>query len=180
MSSRGPLPDPNAVRRNAPRIPTTQLRASGPDREPPDVPETYGLMEAGRNFWDWAWRLPQACAWDDGSLYAVARRAQLEDDLAMLRGSDVWMIELEEFLDTAPEDLFKQIQSVFGALKRVAGGEVSLMKEIRELDNKLGLTPESMARLRWTIVADEHSQQTKAPAPASSRKEQRERLSVAS
>lgn len=178
MSSRGPLPDPNAIRRNAPRIPTTNLRASGPDREPPDVPETYSLHEAGRSFWDWAWRLPQACAWDDGTVYAVARRAQLEDDLAMLRGSDAWMIELEEFLDTAEDEIFGQIQKVFGALKRIAGNEVSLMKEMRELDNKLGLTPEAMARLRWQIVDDSDPADSKTPEPTKENTDRRARLSA--
>lgn len=174
---RGPLPDPNAVRANAPRIPTTNLRSSGPDREPPEVPETYALHDAGRKFWDWAWRLPQACAWDDGTLYAVARRAQLEDDLAMLRGSDAWMIELEEFMDTAEEDMFGHIKKVFSALRRLAGNEVSIMKEMRELDNKLGLTPEAMARLRWSIVDDSPEDEKPKSAPKAST-DRRARLSV--
>jgi hypothetical protein len=39
-------------------------------------------------------------------------------------------------------------------LKRSATGEVALMKEMRELDNRLGLNPKAMADLRWSIAAD--------------------------
>ena len=84
--ARGPLPKPGARRRNAPTIPTTSLKADGRGVPAPDSP--YALGEAGAAWWEWAWALPQACAWDDGALYAVARRAQLEDDMVALELND--------------------------------------------------------------------------------------------
>jgi hypothetical protein len=86
--SRGPLPNPNARRRNAPTIPTTVLPAGGRKGPAPRVPATYKLMTAGKAWWRWAWSLPQAAAWDTGSHYALARRAQLEDTLAALAVDD--------------------------------------------------------------------------------------------
>lgn len=79
----GPLPTGKAIRRNAPTIPTTELRAGGPDRPVPAVPQGYKLRAAGKRFWEWAWHTPQACAWDDGVLFTVARRAGLEDLLCV-------------------------------------------------------------------------------------------------
>src|SRR5687768_7619732 len=86
----GPLPEPEETRRrrNAPTIPTTELPLAGRTEDPPDVPDTYVLRAAGVAWWEWAWRLPQACAWDGGALYVAARRAQLEDDLVVLDDAD--------------------------------------------------------------------------------------------
>jgi hypothetical protein len=36
-------------------------------------------------------------------------------------------------------------------LKRSATGEVALMKEMRELENRLGLNPKAMVDLRWSV-----------------------------
>lgn len=74
------LPTGTAVRRNAPTIPTTTLPASG--RQAPAPTSPYELGTAGHTWWTWAWATPQACAWDDGQLYAIARRARLEDAMA--------------------------------------------------------------------------------------------------
>lgn len=147
----GPLPDPNARRRNAPTIPTTRLPANGLQRPAPNCP--YDLSEAGARYWEWAWALPQAAAWDDGALYAVARRAQLEDDAASLSFSDY--LDLDDLLAGADRDAIRRVKDALMTLKRSASGKISLEKEMRELDNKLGLNPEAMARLRWTIVSDE-------------------------
>ena len=86
--SRGPLPNPNRRRRNAPTIPTTSLPAGGRKGRAPKVPAGYELRDAGAAWWRWAWSLPQAVAWDDGSHYALARRAQLEDTLGAVAVDD--------------------------------------------------------------------------------------------
>lgn len=147
----GPLPNPNARRRNAPTIPTTRLPAAGRQAPAPACP--YELGRQGAIFWDWAWRLPQAAAWDDGAAYVVARRAQLEDDTAALHFSDY--PDLDDLLDGADRDAIKRVEQALATLKRCASGKITLEREMRELDNKLGLSPEAMAKLRWTIVDDE-------------------------
>lgn len=151
MATRGPLPDPAHRRRNAPTIPTTRLPASGRHDPAPECP--YELDEAGSTFWHWAWALPQAMAWDDGALYAIARRAQLEDDVVALYFNDY--LDLTDLLAGADRDAIARVKRALETLKRCATGKVTLEREMRELDNKLGLSPEAMSRLRWTIVDDE-------------------------
>jgi hypothetical protein len=84
--SRGPLPQPGARRRNAPTIQSTSLPADGRKGRRRSA---RTRSAPGTRWWRWAWRLPQAAKWDDGALYAVARRAQLEDDLAALEDVDL-------------------------------------------------------------------------------------------
>jgi hypothetical protein len=117
----GPLPSPNARRRNAPTIPTTDLPAEGRKGRAPACP--YKLGKAGAAWWRWAWKLPQACGWSPGDLYVVARRARLEDD--------------------------EQTSAT--------------LREARELDDRLGLTPKGMGALRWRIVEKPAAD---APVPA--------------
>src|SRR5689334_856280 len=109
----GPLPNPQARRRNAPTISSTDLPREGRRGAAPKCP--YPLGDAGRAWWAWAWALPQATRWDVGSLYFVARRASLED------------LNAEEF-------------------------KAPVQKEMRELDNRLGLNPKAMADLRWRVA----------------------------
>lgn len=153
----GPLPNPQRRRRNAPTVPTTTLPASGRKGRPPNCP--YELGRDGAAWWRWAWTLPQAVAWSRGDLFAIARRARLEDDIAAFDFSDG--MELAELLSCESAENAKRIEWALVALKRAAGSKLSIEKEMRELDAKLGLTPESMARLRWTIVDDSADE----PAP---------------
>jgi hypothetical protein len=180
----GPLPDEKRRRRNAPTIPTTELPASGRQTDPPEVPASYEFGEAAQAWWDWAWHLPQACAWDDGALYAAARRARLEDDLVALEDADHLSSVLDEMLAVAvmeesPLELKDRLRSIgltMGKLKSLAGGSTSLMKEMRELDNKLGLNPEALAKLRWKIHDD--GEEAPAKKPAKKKNARRSRLSV--
>lgn len=152
MGSRGPLPKPDGQRRrrNKPTVPTTELPRSGRPGRIPRCP--YDLGSAGKAWWKWAWRTPQACAWDEvGHLYTVARRAQLEDDLRAIEASSL-DLGLEELL--APEVL-NSLKAVVSTLKRMAAGKLNVAREMRELDAQLGLTPYAMARLHLRIVDDE-------------------------
>lgn len=158
----GPLPSENTRRRNAPTIPTTELSASGRKGRAPGLPDHYTLGKSGRAWWKWAWKLPQACAWDSGVLYVVARRAQLEDDLAAIEDADKLLGTLDDLLAEAVgeddvDEFYKTLRAIertMQKLKSLAGGRIGVMKEMRELDNRLGLNPKAMADLRWKIVDD--------------------------
>lgn len=158
MAGRGPLPSGNARRRNAPTIPTTSLPASGRAESTPDVPANYELGEAGLRWWRWAWRTPQAAAWDDGAVFFVARRAQLEDEMAALR-----LVDSDELADvlrvTDDRERRDALEWLIRQLKGMVGGSTTLMREMRELDNRLGLNPKALAELRWTIVDDAPKEQ---------------------
>ena len=145
---RGPLPSNNARRRNAPTIASTVLPAKGRVGKAPVCP--YELGEAGARWWKWAWGTPQASQWGEGSLWFVARRAVLEDELAVREfGED--RVALEDLLMPADEDALKAVQFALDTLKKAATGQVSLMREMRELDNRLGLNPKAMLDLRWQV-----------------------------
>jgi hypothetical protein len=144
----GPLPDPKRRRRNAPTIPTTELPVAGRKGPAPKPPTE--LARAGKAWWRWAWRLPQACGWSAGDLYVVARRAELEDSLEALELVDGF--DLAELLDD--DDAARRLEAIIGKLKALAGGRLALEREMRELDDRLGLTPKGLAALRWKIVAD--------------------------
>lgn len=179
MGARGPLPDPNARRRNKPTIPTTNLPASGRKGPAPRVPKSFELRKAGKEWWSWAWHTPQAAAWDDGVVYAVARRAQLEDDLIALAGSPAEdAASISEMLGIEEDKRVRELSSIFASVRRVAGGEMSVMKEMRELDDRLGLTPKALAQLRWSIVDDGVAEPDEKPAATASASGRRARLSV--
>lgn len=145
----GPPPNPNARRRNAPTIAATVLPAAGRKGRPPAVPKPYKLGKHGSTWWRWAWRLPQATQWDDGALYFVLRRAVLEDELAAVGFTDE--LDLEDLLAGAEREAVDRVTFALDRLKRSASGATSLMKEMRELDNRLGLNPKAMSDLRWTL-----------------------------
>lgn len=158
----GPLPNAQRRRRNAPTISTTSLPSAGRKGRPPKPPESSHLEKAGAAWWKWAWTTPQAAAWDPGALYAIARRAQLEDDLAALDLVDDF--SLEELLGAESNDVVQTLTFVIGRLKGLAGGRVSLMKEMRELDKRLGLDPKALAELRWNIEDPEEAKPAAAAA----------------
>lgn len=146
---RGPLPNPNRRRRNAPTIPTTELPVSGRGKPAPAPPDASELDEAGRAWWLWAWSTPQASGWSDGDLFMLARRASLEDDMRTIGA--VEGLDLLDALDAESESKFRVM---IGRLAALAGGRLGLFREMRELDDRLGLTPKGLANLRWTIVDD--------------------------
>ena len=158
---RGPAPSANARRRNAPTIATTELPAEGRTGAVPKCP--YQLGKSGDRWWKWAWKLPQATKWDDGSLYIVARRALLEDHAAALDFADT--LDLADLFGAANEEARRSVEFALSLLKRSATGEVALMKEMRELDNRLGLNPKAMVDLRWSIKESAAPAQAATVAP---------------
>lgn len=167
MAGIGPLPTGEAARRNKPAIPTTQLPASGRKGRVPKAPVTYELGPAAKDWWAWAWHTPQACGWDDGQLFTVARRAQLEDDLVALAKVDV---DIAELLGLDKSDATQQLESLISQLKSLAGGRIAVIQKMNDLDATLGLTPKGREALRWKIVADEEPVKATGPAAPTGRK----------
>jgi hypothetical protein len=134
----GPKPSMSAV----------PLPPNGREDDPPSCP--YELQERGRAWWAWAWATPQATQWDDGVLFTVARRARLEDDLdAMKLATDE--VDLADLLAEFDMEALRRIQWALDALHRSASGKLAVEKEMRELENRLGLNPQAMVTLKWTI-----------------------------
>jgi hypothetical protein len=163
MPGQGPLPSGDARRSNAPAIASTVLPRAGRTARAPTVPKPYRLGKAGAAWWRWAWKLPQATQWDSGTLYFVVRRAQLEDDLAAREIASG--VDLDELLAGADREAIRAIGDAFAALHRIAAGSTALMREARELDNRLGLNPKAMAELRWSVAAVEAAPAAAGRAP---------------
>lgn len=147
----GPLPSPDRRRRNAPTIPTTNLPAAGRSGPPPKVPAWVDLGRVGKAWWRWAWSTPHAAAWSDGDLALVARRAELEDDAALTA-----RVDSLDVLDIHGADV-DEVRRLIRSLAGQVSGKMALFREMREIDDRLGLSPKGMAALRWKIVADEAS-----------------------
>jgi hypothetical protein len=167
---RGPLPNPDARRRNAPRIPTTSLPSTGRKGAAPRPPKAYVLGDAGTAWWRWAWKTPQAAAWSAGDLYFLARRARLEDDLASLDRLGAHHLSLPDFLEIPTDDRVEAVELLITTLHRLAGGELAIIREAREMDKVIGLTPKAMAELRWKIEDTEDRSGKAQPAPATVRR----------
>lgn len=164
---RGPLPNPQRRRTNAPTIPTTNLPAEGRKGAPPRPPKTYELGTEGTAWWRWAWHTPQAAAWSAGDLYVVARRAALEDDLASLAA--VRSLDALDALD-AMDGGDPELKRLLCRVAALATGRLAVMKESRELDKVLGLTPKGMADLRWSIADNEKAKAPAATTPTTVRR----------
>jgi hypothetical protein len=74
----------------------------------------------------------------------VARRAALEDDLESL--DDVGGLDFAELGERAD-----RVRAVVARVAALATGRLQVIKEMRELDDRLGLSPKAMAQLRWTV-----------------------------
>lgn len=173
----GPLPNPQRSRRNPPTIPTTDLPAGGRKGAVPKPPKWVELGPKGLAWWRWAWRTPQAAAWSSGHEAFVANRASLEDDLAAIdRGVDG--VDVRDLVGLEDQEMAQTIDFLVRRLHGLAVGRLAVLKECREMDDRLGLTPKSLAALRWRIVAeDDPPAEAKASGPASPT-DRRQRLKV--
>lgn len=160
----GPLPTDGARRRNLP--PSKDILEPRTGRAP-KIPRRYQLGDAGLDYWKRAWKWPQATKWDTPSMVdAVARRAQLEDYAAAIELVD--HVDLEELLtagdDEARREALRNLDWALNKLRSLATGVVGLMKQMDQLDDRLGTTPKAMAQLRWSIA--EKPAKTSAQAAA--------------
>ena len=79
-----------------------------------------------------------------------------------MRTQSLRILESEDPEDV-PERL-NYLSQLLAKLKALAGGRVTLLKEMRELDKVLGLTPKAMAELRWSIKEPDEEEGQSKPA----------------
>lgn len=154
----GPVPNAQRRRNNQPTLPTRPLPAAGRKGAPPRPPKWVELGVAGTAWWKWAWKTPQATAWDIGVRPVIARRASLEDDLAAVGEMD--SLDLADLVDAESERKFKTLIRRLAAL---VGGRLAILKEMRELDDRLGLTPKAMGQMRWSIEEEDRAEPERGP-----------------
>jgi hypothetical protein len=171
---RGPLPQQQRRRRNAPTIPTTMLPVEGRSGPVPRPPKWAVLGVNGQAWWRWAWKTPQAAGWAPGHESVVARRASLEDDLHTLETFE--RVDWTSLLGLPEDDAVKELRFLVERLHGLATGRLQVMREMRELDDRLGFTPRGLAALRWQVVAADEP--VGAESEQQSVSERRERLKV--
>jgi hypothetical protein len=106
----------------------------------------YELGAAGTAWWKWAWKTPQAEGWDDGALYTVARRAQLEDERAAIEIADEDDL-IATLLEGAEPEAIRRVQYALQRLSASATGSATLSREMREIEKQLGLGPKAAKEL---------------------------------
>jgi hypothetical protein len=79
----------------------------------------------------------------------IARRASLEDDIEVLN-----TVDSLDVLEIADAETMRVVRECVGRLAALVTGRITIFREMRELDNALGLTPKGLAALRWKIVDD--------------------------
>jgi hypothetical protein len=121
----GPPPAPEASRRRRNHTPAArQLPAAGRPGAAPSWPLTTRPADDEVSLWDELWASPQAVAWQD-----------MGAGLARVVARYVrWTVAAEIGI---PADV-----------------ATSALAELRQLEDRLGLTPMALARLRWDIVAE--------------------------
>lgn len=155
----GPLAKPRdrVRRRNPPKIPTRSLPAAGFAGPYPRFPRgARPLGTAGKAWWHWAWRTPEAAAWDPGTERAVARRASLEDDdaaLLAIEGLDV-SVALDLLGDDEAAKAVRELEWVARRLASLVGGRLAIATKMLDLDRQLGLTTRSFHDLHFEIVGE--------------------------
>lgn len=127
MAGMGAAPKPSAVRPGRGLAqPLMVLPQGGRPGKPPKWP-LPDVSDEEIGLWTQLWKLPQAVAWERiGSERVVARYCRL-----------LAIAEMRE--------------SAGAAIRGVAG----LLGEVRQLEDRLGLSPMAMLRLRWQISTDE-------------------------
>lgn len=141
MAGMGPAPKPAGERRrrNA-SISMTRLPAEGRQGEAPRFP------------------LPPLVVKDDESGQAEALRER-ELDL----WADLWTTPQAVMWERTHSELTVARFVRFSVL--ADGGNVKSATEARQLEDRLGLNPQAMLRLRWEVAEDEVAEQRQTRAP---------------
>lgn len=144
-----PGPAPKAAgtrqRRNAPMANTLQLPAEGRKGKAPEWPAGLNPSARAQLVWDGLWTTPQAVAWERlGWTRVVARYAEM-------------VASAERDLDDVDDP------KVYAAMLRA---QTAIVPELRQLEDRLGLSPMAMLRLRWEVVEDEVAARRSARTPA--------------
>lgn len=163
----GPAPKPASQRRRRNKAPVAaKLTAAPRRRTAPKLPGGDNLLAETRAWWRMVWKSPMAAHWIEADRPAVVRLAHLQD----LVGREIlgWT-DRGRVGDLRPDPDRDDIVRV-----ELAGAMVSvaLLAEMRQIEDRLGLTPMARKRLQWEIEEPE----APAAAPADEVAARRERF----
>ena len=124
-----PTPKPSSERRR--RNKDAQARSlpaegrSGPVPKLPTKKPTW--LKLTRDWWETIWCSPMATRWEPADIPSLVRLARLVDTVNRTDGEKSWM----------------------------GSQQSNLLSEIRQLEDRYGLSPKSRAALRWEIAPAE-------------------------
>lgn len=151
----GPPPKPAPLRRRRNQA-GASVRLSAPParRRAPTLPGARELLAETRRWWRTVWASPMASVWLDADVPALERLARLHDlsarELAIVReGPRVSEEILQAAEEVGPE---VRISITFDSPL-----SASVLSEIRQLEDRLGLSPMSRRRLQWEVERAEAS-----------------------
>lgn len=123
-----PLPKPpGTVRRRNQESQWRTLPSLGRDGPVPALPKrTPAWLKVTRDWWAQIWRSPMSTQWVDADIPTLVRLARLVDTVNRTDGNKSW----------------------------TGSQQSNLLSEIRQLEDRFGLSPSARIKLRWTI-ADE-------------------------
>ena len=128
-----PKPSSQRRRRNKDAQPST-LPAAGFSGPIPKLPsKSPAWLKLTKDWWTTIWRSPMATRWEDADVPSLVRLARLVDTVNRSDGQKSWM----------------------------GSQQANLLSEIRQLEDRYGLSPKSRASLRWEIARTEP--ETEAP-----------------
>lgn len=134
----GPPPKPADERARRNKTPVAmKLPSKGRTGRPPAWPVGFGHSKAHDVIWASLWKTPQAVAWE-----------RLGWNRVVARYVDCLVSAERDLDDISDPKLYVAMLSA----------QTKLLPELRQLEDRLGLTPLSMLRLQWVIAADEVKQ----------------------
>lgn len=127
----------------------TLADTSTPRSRPPTLPGSKGLLPETRKWWKTAWASPMAEVWTDADVPALVRLALLHDltarQFAIVRDGPIPHIK-SEIIEEAESGNALMVNVVFRSPVSAAH-----LGEMRQLEDRLGLSPLSRRRLQWEI-----------------------------
>lgn len=152
----GPLPSNSPKRKTRPTdVPWIDLPRSGNPNPIPVVPRGLDLGNHGLYRWYRLWRTPESTQWGDADRDLVMRLCQLED---------AWQRSVETHGEVVHPPKGKSGRSYQRQL------DLRIAPEMRQLEEKLGLTAKAKKELRWRIVDDSPVEPTKIEDAPSARR----------
>lgn len=135
-----PKPPGQRRRRNAGQSQWTPLPAGGRKGRAPNPRTDRKLGRIAQQYWKTLWSSPMATTFVDADIQALTRLAVLVDDRARAESAD---------------GLLEIVESEYGGEVKVIVGQFSGDAEIRQLEDRYGVSPLARRRLQWEIAQGE-------------------------
>lgn len=131
-----PKPPGARRRRNTGQSEWQQLPAEGRQGEIPEPRTDRELGEVAKRYWDTLWTSPMAVTFTDADIQPLTRLAVLVDDRARAESA---------------EGLLEIVEDYHGNSVEVIVGRFAADGEIRQLEDRYGVSPLARRRLQWEI-----------------------------